>query len=249
VTTRGGLCLDVDKPITERDRERSCTSFMLNSLIEILAKHRGVLTGNRMLDVGCGYGGLAIVVSAHLGMTEVHGIDIDQSVLEEATGKGVRALHSDISQGPLPYPNAYFDFVTTFGMPDYLPVFDDALREIHRVLRPGGHVLVRLPNLASWHNRLFLLMGYQPRDVEISREVLVGVHPYYRKQDRVIGHIHTPTTRAFKELMEYSGFRTIAIRGVQPLATRQPFLLQQLDKVLTRSSGLARRFFYLGEKR
>ncbi len=238
----------VDSPITPRDQERSCTSFMLDALSDMLATYRSRLVGDRMLDVGCGYGGLARLVATDLGIGEAHGIDVDETVLEEATSKGVLALHADISQGPLPYPDGYFDFITSFGMLDYLPVFDDALDEIYRILKPNGHVLISLPNLASWHNRLFLLMGYQPRDVEISREMLPGVHPYYRRQGNIIGHIHAPTTRAFKELMEHTGFRTVAIRGVQPLATRQFLPIQQFDRFLTRWPNLARRFFYLGQK-
>jgi hypothetical protein len=88
---------------------------------------------------------------------------------------------------------------------DTLVSFDDLVREMHRVLRPGGYLLVTLPNLASWHNRIALLLGFQPRDVEISSEILPGVVPGYADESPA-GHIHVPTLRAFLDLMRYHGF-------------------------------------------
>jgi len=45
---------------------------------------------------------------------------------------------------------------------------DKFLDEIFRVLVPGGHFILTLPNIASWHCRLQLLLGYQPYAIPIS---------------------------------------------------------------------------------
>ena len=79
------------------------------------------------------------------------------------------------------------------------------LGEVRRVLKPGGFTLLSIPNLGSWNNRIALLLGYQPRDVEISDRSVVGVFPYYRDRTPT-GHIHTPTLKALTELMDIHGF-------------------------------------------
>jgi SAM-dependent methyltransferase len=135
-------------------------------------------------------------------------------------------------------------------MLDYLPDFDPAIEEMARLTRPGGYVLISLPNLASWHNRLALLLGYQPRDVEISQRFLVGAHPTYRQRnDRPVGHIHTATTAAFRELMEAHRFETVRVTAGRPKLWRRSFAVRIVDRLLSQHAGLARRFFYLGRRK
>jgi SAM-dependent methyltransferase len=233
--------------ITSNDLQRSATATMLGDLRRAL-KPVARADCHRILDIGCGFGGLTKFVGGHCGAAEVHGIDTDARALREARSKGVFAHQVNVSQEPLPFPDCHFDLVFSLGMLDFLPCFDGMIREIFRVLRPGGHALISLPNLASWHNRFFLLMGYQPRDVEVSREVIVGVHPYYRRDPKPTGHIHTTTSRAFRELMEYHGFRTVRISAGRPNGRRKAWPLVALDTVLSLSPSLARRFFYLGAR-
>lgn len=64
----------------------------------------------------------------------------------------------NVAEATLPFPDEHFCLVMSFGMLDYLAFFDPVIQEIYRVTRPGGYTLISLPNLASWHNRLFLLM-------------------------------------------------------------------------------------------
>jgi SAM-dependent methyltransferase len=232
--------------ITDNDRERSATAFAMGDLSRALEEipPEGV---RRVLDIGCGFGGLSKLIGETLGAEEIHGIDIDGDALVEAAKKGVVTTRVEIGREPLPYPDEHFDVVASFGMLDYLPAFDPAVREIYRVLRPDGYALVSLPNLASWNNRLALLIGYQPRDVEISQEALVGVARRYRSH-RPTGHIHTPTLRAFTELMDLHGFRKAKILRGSPKTRPTHPLLMLTDRILSRRVSLARRFFFLGQK-
>ena len=141
--------------ITGRDYDRSQTTHMLPYLYQALRPLRGQPL-HRLLDIGCGFGGLTRLVSDHLEIGDAHGVDVDAAALEEARDKGVVARQVDIREGRLSFPDTSFDLVMSFGVLDYLPDFDPMLREIYRVLRPGGYVLISLPNLAGWQNRLFL---------------------------------------------------------------------------------------------
>jgi len=220
---------------------------MLGYLYDALRPLRGQLLRG-LLDIGCGFGGLTRVVADHLQIAEAHGLDVDAAALEEAREKGVVTKHFDIREGRLPFLDGAFDLVMSFGVLDYLADFDPILREIHRVLRPGGHALISLPNLAGWQNRLFLLLGYQLRDVEVSRERVVGVHPWYASDNHPVGHIHTVTVSGFRELMEHHGFRTIRITGGVPGGRKRHRLVNLLDVLLSWRVTLARRFFYLGRR-
>jgi SAM-dependent methyltransferase len=235
-----------DRFVTDNDRGRSRTAFSLDELRRAAEPmRRDSLT--RMLDIGCGFGGLSSAVGQYVGAKEVHGVDIDPRVVEEAGSKGVEVVLQDAGADALPYPDGHFDVVMTLGMMDYLVSFDPMLREVNRLLAVGGNVLVALPNLSSWHNRMMLLAGYQPRDIEISSERLVGLPRGYEGEGPA-GHIHIPTTKAFTELMEYHGFRTVKLTAGRPAQRPAHPVLRMADAVLGSRPSLARRFYYVGVK-
>lgn len=234
--------------ITENDVIRSRTVRFLPDLMRALKPLEGHVGSDALLDIGCGFGGLSVTIAQHLGIREIHGIDIDPAVLPEAEAKGVNAIQHDIASERLPYDDGTFDLVTSFGMLDYLRFFDPAIKEIRRVLKPTGFVVISLPNLSAWHTRMALLFGYQPRDVEVSEEVITGIHPYYRKRDpNPTGHIHSVTSVAFRELAEHFGFKTVAVVGSSPPGTGTPAILESFDRFVARRASLAKRFIYVGK--
>jgi len=103
-------------------------------------------------------------------------------------------------------------------------------------------------------------MGYQPRDVEISKVKAFGlpeVWPLNRRD--AYGHIHAPTLRALKEILEYYGFAVTHVWGVTPkdelklqLAnTNVPlkYVLLFLNNIFSLRASLSARIFLLGLKR
>jgi hypothetical protein len=88
-----------------------------------------------------------------------------------------------------------------------------------------------------------LLLGYQPRDLEISRKKLYGVAPPY-KNHGVAGHVKVATFRAFKEYLMDNGFEIVMAK---PLYNKQNLLINLIDKLLFAPS-LSRRFVILARK-
>jgi SAM-dependent methyltransferase len=123
----------------------------LSVLERVLDGRRGL----RILDAGCGTGGTTIELRR---FGDVVGVDLAWEALEPARGRGLsRLTRGSIER--LPFGDGSFDAVTSFEVVYHLGVANDrlALAEAHRVLKPGGLLLLRVPAhdwLRGEHDRL-----------------------------------------------------------------------------------------------
>jgi demethylmenaquinone methyltransferase/2-methoxy-6-polyprenyl-1,4-benzoquinol methylase/phosphoethanolamine N-methyltransferase len=136
--------------------------------------------GDKVLEVGCGTGTLALMAKQHAGSEgEVVGIDASPEALDIARDKAAQAGMSVTFQHALmediPYPDDQFDVVLSCFMLDHLPD-DDArcqgLAEVYRVLKPGGRLLIM--NSESSNRKLPEMLGEAGfTDVEVARRWLI----------------------------------------------------------------------------
>lgn len=102
----------------------------------------------RVLDFGCGPGTISVGIADAVTPGELHGIDMEESQINLARNIAKAGVHSNttFSVGDvtdLPFDDAYFDAVHGHAMLMHTPDIDAVLRELHRVLKPGGIISLR----------------------------------------------------------------------------------------------------------
>jgi 2-polyprenyl-3-methyl-5-hydroxy-6-metoxy-1,4-benzoquinol methylase len=123
--------------------------MIANSMAPYLKRGDG-----RFLDVGCGFGG-CLVAFSRLGMT-VLGIEIDEQragfAQANCTDYGLPVdcvLTGDILEEGLPARLGHFDLITCMDVIEHVLDVPLALRNMVELLRPGGHLLLEIPNRKS----------------------------------------------------------------------------------------------------
>ena len=162
-----------------------------------------------LLDIGCGNGTVTVGLRNVLGLDKVDGVDILADKLE--IPKWLRLVKVDVDKEGLPYSDNSFDAIYCGELLEHLYNPDNLLGEIYRVLSPEGVCLFTTPNLASWYNRLVLLLGYQPCSLSASY-----YHENVGKLIKPIGHrdhIRGFTLRALLELLKLHNFKIVKVMG------------------------------------
>ncbi len=143
--------------------------------------------GSRVLEVGAGDGKLvAAMRSAGL---DAHGIDPSPAACAAAAELGVEVANVGIEEADL--PAAEEDAVVIWHALEHLDEPQAALLRIRNWLRPGGRIVVAVPNLASWQARIG------------------GDRWFHQDVPRHRTHL---TTAGASALLERSGYRVERIR-------------------------------------
>jgi ubiquinone/menaquinone biosynthesis C-methylase UbiE len=133
--------------------------------------------GLSVLDVGCGPGSITRGLAERVAPGQVVGVDLSRETLEAASrDAAARGLHNlrfqEGSVYELPFSDASFDVAYAHQVIQHLREREAALREMLRVLRPGGLLAIRE---VDWDT-----VAYWPRDPWIDRFVEVHLKTWYR---------------------------------------------------------------------
>jgi 2-polyprenyl-3-methyl-5-hydroxy-6-metoxy-1,4-benzoquinol methylase len=164
----------------------------------------------RVLDVGAQIGAFALY-AARTGC-KVAAVDLEMFTRIYAVilaGYGVDYRTCDVGSELLPFADSAFDAVTYNDVIEHHSFSPKrVLREIHRVLVPGGLVFVSTPNHASLYNRLLLMFGKSIND---------PFRAYFDSSDdqRVyLGHHREYTRAELLYALEHTGFKVRDCRVV-----------------------------------
>ena len=176
-----------------------------------------VLEGSKALDVCCGTGDWSFSLAEAVGESgEVMGLDFSQNMLsvakkrnEEASYKNVSFIHGNAME--LPFEDNSFDYVTIgFGLrnvPDYMQV----LREMYRVVKPGGKVVcleTSHPTLPVYKQLYYFYFRYI---MPLFGKLFAKSYQEYAWLQESAKDF--PDKNELKKMFQEAGFRNIVVKG------------------------------------
>jgi len=130
--------------------------FILDSEVDpAFARRAGIIFenldlsgGEKILEIGCGRGFYLNVLSKVFPKLDITGIDLNEKYLSVAkrfiNNNKVKLIKADATK--LPFANKTFDRIIATEILEHIPNDQKAISEIYRVLKPGGMVMVTVPN-------------------------------------------------------------------------------------------------------
>jgi ubiquinone/menaquinone biosynthesis C-methylase UbiE len=177
----------------------------------VLARHRRLVdlldpaTGDRVVDLGCGLGLTLALLLAGVEAGLVAGVDAAGDALRDAAqlrprrAVGFGLLRADLA-ARLPLADAAFDRALCHNVLEALPDPQRFLREVHRVLRPGGRLLLS-------HDDYDTLV-FPAEDHELTRRL---VHAYCDTQQPWMGAVDGTIGRMLPAVAARSPFRIVDV--------------------------------------
>ena len=166
----------------------------------------------RALEVGYGAGAVLLTLAPRVATLD--GLDLDAEpepvrALLERRGFSAALVRASVYE--LPYGDAAFDLVVCFSVFEHLHDFERALREVHRVLMPGGEFLLGMPAVNKMMESGFRIIGFK------------GIEDH-----------HVTTPRAVSERFASVGFR-VARKRTLPAAGVRLYYTWLLEKAAARN--------------
>ncbi|HWN10360.1 MAG TPA: class I SAM-dependent methyltransferase [Pyrinomonadaceae bacterium] len=166
------------------------THKRLDEIVAGFEKYRGA---NRLLEVGFGAG--SFLQAAARGGWNVEGVEISKTACDHSSAAGFKTFCGELSEAH--YPDADFDVVIASELLEHVPEPSSIIREVARIVRPGGLFWATTPNAKGLSSRL------------LGLEWSVLSPPE---------HLHLFSASGLKGLLLECGFRRVEINteGVNP---------------------------------
>lgn len=179
------------------------------------------------LDCGCHAGLNSVRLATRIGTRRAVGAEYNERMAHEARDRGLLALRCDVNQ-PLPFRDQVFNVVTALDIIEHIVETHLFVRELYRVIAPGGYLILDTPNLASWHNVFALVLGIQPfsgpnittmLDADLAMVRRMHRHDHQYNEDEEIEDREEPELRRHIVVLAY--------RSAVKLLRREGFVIEQ----------------------
>jgi SAM-dependent methyltransferase len=173
---------------------RAGTRVVFHRQFSMVAGALGLARGQRILDLGCG-AGLFLSWLSHGLDAGLHGLDLSPGSLSLARQRA-SAAHLVAGDAELqPYADGSFDRVACNGAAHHLPDVERMLREVHRVLLPGGRLVLYEPTTTVFANMI--------------RKLSLRFDRYESPAD--LEHKHDFDPKALGESLREVGFENVSV--------------------------------------
>lgn len=175
------------------EENRNRPHYLHNTVFQLM-KPYPVEASHRILDIGAGRGDLLGRIESPCRKCAV---DISPVAVELLNAKGIESAQVDLDVESLPFDDASFDFVFCMEVIEHLVRPQQALQEIHRILKPGGLFVISVPNIYQLLTPLLYLADIPP--VNSAR----------------YGHLHVNdfTARLLRKALRENDFEIVRLAG------------------------------------
>jgi SAM-dependent methyltransferase len=207
-----------------------------------LVKKYVQLSGKRILDIGCGIGMYAQKFKEE--GAEVWGIDIDEENIKEARQLNPGINFSVGLAEKLPFADNFFDAVFLHEVLEHVSDDRKAISEAYRVLKPGGQIIIFVPN------RLYF---FETHGIYLGKKYIYRLIPFINWLPRKIRNYFCPHVRVYsvKDLKRIFGDRVsdiVTIDFIYPAIDKIQGKMPKIGKILRRfcdwaeKNGFLKRF-------
>ncbi len=169
-------------------------------------------SGMNVLDVGCGNG--RFYTEAKIRGLKYEGVDFSPSLINLAREKHPDGNFKIAEARSLPYENGIFDAVVSFAVIHHLPgnTQAEALREIKRVLKPGGIIIASVWDL--WATKKKEIILSRLKDVLSKNKLPLGdiVLPFGVHQNA--RYLHAFRKKELENLAKNAGFESVSVKQI-----------------------------------
>jgi SAM-dependent methyltransferase len=187
--------------------------------IEMLSRHGALQAGRHLVDLGAGLSifgplvrklGMEVTLVDDFGggggvlygqrPEEIKVLDLFRERL------GIKIITENFVEQPIPLPDASVDVITCFHSLEHWHNSPKRLfREIHRILRPGGFLILATPNAVNLRKRVYVLMG---------RNNFPVLKAWYEEGDPIYrGHVREPIISDLHQMMEWNQIKVMGTYG------------------------------------
>jgi len=196
---------------------------------EMTAYYASRNAGGRYLEIGAGSGNTLYtlldcydeLIATELSSVRAQSMD---KIFKELTNNKVQIINNNIEQSNLDFPDGYFDTIVMNAVIEHLVDPVRVLKELHRLTKESGRVIIGTPNIAKYTRRIKLLLGYFPSTASIDEGLLCydGIHPTDLHDE---GHLHYFTYRSLAKILrdracfsrvDYLGYGIPLLSGIWP---------------------------------
>lgn len=173
---------------------------------------------SKVLDVGCSDGIISQVLKRETG-AYVIGMDASATALEKARLVCDEVHRVEFGTQTIPLPDACVDGIFAGEVIEHVFYTEAFLEELRRVAKPGCRMAISTPNLSSWYNRIFVLLGLQPLFTETGVRTSSSGN-WLIKPNLPAGHIRNFTLSSLKHLVKACGWEIEETHGLALLGNK-----------------------------
>lgn len=131
--------------------------YVHRNRLDSIIKEVPLSGGFKIVDAGCGEGQLLERFNLQRKYNEYHGIDVTQVALDKAAQRCPWAKFKKAGLADTGYEDEFFDVVTCTEVIEHVIEYEVVLKELKRILKRGGILIITFPNEFLWTVSRFIL--------------------------------------------------------------------------------------------